>query len=244
MSRGITRNDGCAGTRAFIQIFHTFMVVVFGLQRELATDSGFRTSWGHGSHNLELQVVLGVVVASLGALSELTSPKKLLCSCEVLISVNDPILTRVHRHAFFRGFSMQEITWFADCARAVDFEPNALIARHGDSADEFYAIESGIVGISAGISNGSSNLVQTLQSGDIVGWSWVSGGSQWSFDVMSLQHSRLLAFDSKCILRKCQADPALGYRLMRRLCEVLSERLISTRLRLLKLYDPIREKYV
>ena len=45
-----------------------------------------------------------------------------------------------------------------------------------------------------------------------------------------------IAFDGACLRGKCEADPALGYDLMKLLAAVFVERLQDTRLRLLDLY--------
>ena len=45
-----------------------------------------------------------------------------------------------------------------------------------------------------------------------------------------------VAFDGACLRGKCEADPALGYELMRRFAAVMIDRLQHTRLRLLDLY--------
>ena len=47
---------------------------------------------------------------------------------------------------------------------------------------------------------------------------------------------RVVAFDGKCLRRKCEAYPALGYRLMQRFAMIMSERVRTTRVQLLDLY--------
>ena len=48
--------------------------------------------------------------------------------------------------------------------------------------------------------------------------------------------TRAIAFDGACLRGKCEADPALGYDLLKLLRAVFVERLQATRLRLLDLY--------
>ena len=45
-----------------------------------------------------------------------------------------------------------------------------------------------------------------------------------------------IAFDGACLRGKCEADHDLGYELMRRIAQVIIERLQATRLRLLDVY--------
>jgi CRP-like cAMP-binding protein len=49
---------------------------------------------------------------------------------------------------------------------------------------------------------------------------------------------RVLAFDGACLLRRMEADPALGYAILTRFVPVIAHRLSSARLQLLDLYGP------
>ena len=51
--------------------------------------------------------------------------------------------------------------------------------------------------------------------------------------------TRAIAFDGACLRGKCEADPALGYELMKRFAAVIVERLQATRLRLLDVYGHV-----
>ena len=47
---------------------------------------------------------------------------------------------------------------------------------------------------------------------------------------------RATAFDGTCIRAKCDADPRLGYEILKRLAQIMEERLAETRLQLLDVY--------
>jgi CRP/FNR family cyclic AMP-dependent transcriptional regulator len=79
-------------------------------------------------------------------------------------------------------------------------------------------------------------VLQTLEPGEIVGWSWLFPPYRWNFDVRALEPLGAIAFDGACLRGKCDRDPALGYTLMKRFARVLSERLGAARLQLLDLY--------
>jgi hypothetical protein len=79
-------------------------------------------------------------------------------------------------------------------------------------------------------------VVETLESGDIVGWSWIFPPHRWVYDVDVLERAHLVVIDAGCLREKCDADPAFGYRVMKRFAQVVAERLAATRLRLLDLY--------
>ena len=48
-----------------------------------------------------------------------------------------------------------------------------------------------------------------------------------------------IAFDGACLRGKCEADPQLGYDLMKLFAAVIVERLQATRLRLLDVYGQV-----
>ena len=79
-------------------------------------------------------------------------------------------------------------------------------------------------------------MIETIEAGEVIGWSWLFEPYRWHFDARALSAVRATAFDGACLRAKCETDPALGYALMSRFAQVLIERLQWTRLRLLDLY--------
>ena len=78
-------------------------------------------------------------------------------------------------------------------------------------------------------------MIETIESGEVIGWSWLFEPYRWHFDARALTDVRATAFDGACLRGQGVTDPALGYELMSRFAQVLIERLQWTRLRLLDL---------
>jgi CRP-like cAMP-binding protein len=78
--------------------------------------------------------------------------------------------------------------------------------------------------------------IETLDPGEVVGWSWLFPPHRWHFDARALSLVRATIFDGACLRGKCEADPQLGYDLMSRFAQVVVERLQQTRQRLLDVY--------
>ena len=74
----------------------------------------------------------------------------------------------------------------------------------------------------------------------MLGWSWLVAPYRNAFGARALGTTRLLALDAACLRGKCEADPALGYDLLKLLAAVFTERLRDARLRLLDLYGDAR----
>jgi hypothetical protein len=78
--------------------------------------------------------------------------------------------------------------------------------------------------------------IETIGEGEVLGWSWLFPPYRWQFDAQAVGLVRAIAFDGRCLRGKCEEDHDLGYWLMQRFAQVMSQRLQATRLQLLDLY--------
>ena len=136
----------------------------------------------------------------------------------------------------FNGLRPEELALLAGCASNVHFDVGEVLFREGDPADTFYLVRHGSVALELFVPARGSVVIETLEAGEVVGWSWLFPPYRWHFDARALSDLRATGFDGACLRGKCEADPALGYDLMSRFAQVLIERLQWTRLRLLDLY--------
>lgn len=142
----------------------------------------------------------------------------------------------IREHTFFRGLDERYIEFITGCAKNIRFEPGQYIFREGDPADQFYFIREGLVSVEITVPERGPATVQTIGEGDVLGWSWLAPPYRWHFDARALRETRALDFDGKCLRTKCDEDHDLGYEIMKRFTNVVSERLDATRLQLLDLY--------
>lgn len=137
---------------------------------------------------------------------------------------------------FFDGLRVETIELVSGCASNVQFDPGTTIFREGERADAFYLLRQGSVALETYVPARGSVMIETIEAGDVLGWSWLFPPYRWHFDASALTAVRATAFDGKCLRGKCAADPALGYELVSRFAQTLIERLQWTRLRLLDVY--------
>ncbi|HXN10543.1 MAG TPA: cyclic nucleotide-binding domain-containing protein [Steroidobacteraceae bacterium] len=142
----------------------------------------------------------------------------------------------LHDAPFFAGLRPDTIELIAGCGSNVQFEAGELIFREGEAADAFYLLRHGSVAIEAHVPTSGPLVIETLESGEVLGWSWLFTPHRWHFDAHALTAVRATSFDGACLRGKCDADPALGYELVSRFAQTLIERLQWTRLRLLDVY--------
>jgi CRP-like cAMP-binding protein len=142
-------------------------------------------------------------------------------------------------HAFTQGLDADALAVLAGCAQNVRFQPDQYIFREGARADWFYLLRRGTVALEMPIPGRGRTTIQTIRQGDILGVSWLFPPYRWNFDARAVTDTGAIAFDAACLRGKCDADPALGYALMRRFAPYVSQRLQAARLQLADLYgDP------
>ena len=86
-----------------------------------------------------------------------------------------------------------------------------------------------------------SLVIQTEGENEVVGWSWLYPPYKWFLDARATNEVTAIALDGRCLRTKCDADPALGYELMKRFAAIVIERLQATRLRLVDMYGPVAD---
>jgi CRP/FNR family cyclic AMP-dependent transcriptional regulator len=136
----------------------------------------------------------------------------------------------------FRDLTPEALDLLSGCASNVRFADGEMLFREGDDADVFYVIRHGRVALETFVPARGPVTIETVDPGEVVGWSWLFAPYRWHFDARALGLVRATQFDAACLRAKCEQDPAFGYDLILRFTQVLIERLQWTRLRLLDVY--------
>lgn len=144
--------------------------------------------------------------------------------------------TILAEHPFFRGLPERHLKVIVGCASNVSFEEGETIFREGEEANCFYLIRQGRVALEVYAAGIGTITIQTLDAGDILGWSWLVPPYRWHFDARVVEPVRAIALDGECLRRKCEDDHDLGYELLKRFAEIITQRLQATRLQLLDVY--------
>jgi CRP-like cAMP-binding protein len=146
----------------------------------------------------------------------------------------EPILAA---HPFFQGMEPAHLRLITDCARNVVFEIEDIIFRQGEEANQFYLIRAGHVALQLFADRRGPLIILTLGEGDVLGWSWLSPSARWKFTARALEPTRAIALEGKCLREKAEADHHFGFELLKRLIQVLAERVQATSLQLLNVYE-------
>lgn len=142
----------------------------------------------------------------------------------------------VSTHPFFSGLESRILATLASCASSQVFRPGEYLCRESEEARSFYLIQSGQVTLELYAPSYGILSIETLQEGDIVGWSWAVAPHHWHFDARARDTVRALAFDARSLREKCELDHEIGYQLLSRVSSLIEQRLATTRRHLLDVY--------
>lgn len=140
-------------------------------------------------------------------------------------------------HEFVRGLAPADVATLAGCGRNERFAAGSYLFREGEPADRFYLVRTGRVALEIHAPGRGALVVDTAEPGEVAGVSWLFPPHRWQFDARASEPVRAVGFDAACLRDKAEADPRLGYELMKRFAALLLRRMQSARLRLLDVYD-------
>lgn len=136
------------------------------------------------------------------------------------------------KHPFLQGLGLEYLQDIAACATEAAFEAGQYMLREKEEANEFYLLLEGKVALGTFVTGRGFTTIQTLEGGEIVGWSWLIPPYRWRFDALVILPTKAIAIKGNRLRQRCEADHEFGYRLVKQVAQVIGERLTATRLRL------------
>jgi len=137
-------------------------------------------------------------------------------------------------HPFLAGLPAEQVRALAEFAMLTEFQADELIFRQGDPANRFYLILDGTVSLEARSGDGWKTLLQEIGAGDVLGWSWLFPPYFWNFDARAVTSVKAVFFYGTRLRERCEEDHHLGYELMKRMANIVVERLQNARRRLVQ----------
>src|SRR5688572_25909969 len=149
-----------------------------------------------------------------------------------------PINTKMEKiiatHPFLKDLDPHQQRLLADCAMEKEFEAGEVIFQEGDPANRFYLILEGKVVLQSYVKDRGRVEIQTIQGGDVLGWSWLLPPYYWQFDARAVEPTKAIFFYATPLRDEAEEDHELGYELYKRIAQVMLKRLQATRRRLLE----------
>jgi CRP-like cAMP-binding protein len=150
----------------------------------------------------------------------------------------EPLKKALAQHPFLAGLEPRSLDQLAAHATPKKFDALQMIFHEGDPAKEWYLICKGKVGIETALFGCGGIRIETLEAGEVLGWSWILPPYQLHYSARALEPTEVIALDGKALLARFERDHDLGYEMMKRFAVVIVRRLAATRARSLTFPDP------
>ena len=125
----------------------------------------------------------------------------------------------------FWGMSKTFVQEAMETSEKLSCDEGDFLFHEGDNADHFFILIKGRVLLSRG--KGGSTVHMARHSGELIGWSTLTGRESFSASATCQEPSSLLSFERDRFLRILDKDAGNAAILYRRLAETLGERLVS-----------------
>ena len=156
---------------------------------------------------------------------------------ELSDTLSQALYALIAQQPFFKGLNSQQLQLLAVSALEMKFETGATIFEEGSPANRFYLILTGRVELSSEMEDQNVIPIQTLGSGDDLGWSWLFPPYSMHFKARALEPTTTIFFYGTRLREQCEQDHELGYQLMKRIDEVATQSLRATQRRLMQYID-------
>ncbi len=139
---------------------------------------------------------------------------------------------RLQKQPFFQDFPSRYFPTLAACAIPVEFAKGDVIFEEGDLANRFYLIESGKIRLQAERKEGGVIPLLSLEPGQVLGWSWLFPPHYWRFTAVADEPVKAIFLYGTRLRELGEQDTDFGYALMKRVSQLVIERLQDTRRKL------------
>lgn len=135
----------------------------------------------------------------------------------------------LRRYPLFANLDDGAIKALAMAGRKVAVKQGDWLFYEGDQADALYLVLSGAVELKAALDREGSYHVDlcTLVQGDLLGWSALIDPYVYQLGAVAAQDSRLAKWDGAGLAALMTHQPAMGFKLMCRIMQVVGDRLAT-----------------
>ncbi|MFI1991494.1 Crp/Fnr family transcriptional regulator [Actinoplanes sp. NPDC020271] len=110
------------------------------------------------------------------------------------------------------------------------------LIREDADADRFWLVHRGTVGLDFHVPGHGDIFFGQARAGSLVGWSWLRPPYRWTCGAVVTEDIHAVEFEADAVRRLMAEDPALAHSLGLRVLDVVAERLVEARHRLVEWY--------
>ena len=105
----------------------------------------------------------------------------------------------------FAGLDQPYLELVAGCASNIVFSAGDYLFREGDPADTFYLVRHGRVMLETFVPGRGAVTIETIDDGEVIGWSWLFPPHRWHFDARALDLVRGVVLRRRVPARQARA---------------------------------------
>lgn len=154
-------------------------------------------------------------------------------------SVQTEVRDMLRAHCFTRELAPHDVERIVARASVERLPAGTTLFREGEPAEDLYLVVEGRVAIEMFVPGRGAQILDTVESCETIGWSWLVAPYRWFFDARTVTDATLVRVDAHSLRDLADADPAFGYALMRQVAAVMLERMQAARMRLADVYGGV-----
>jgi CRP-like cAMP-binding protein len=129
------------------------------------------------------------------------------------------------KYEIFAAFSDQQLAVLAKITEKQTFKANAHVYEHGDRAKAMFIVTKGLVSLREMKPGDQVGIAfEMRERGEMFGAACLMKPQQYTLTGVCLEDSEILAIDADKLFDLCEADTAMGYRLMQKVAQLYFER--------------------
>jgi CRP-like cAMP-binding protein len=145
--------------------------------------------------------------------------------------------SRLADHPFLEGMPPGLVQAMSPHAVLRRFREGEFIFRAHEPAGAFFLLTEGSVALMIhGPQLPQPVLIQTISAPHALGWSWMMPPFTWHFDAVAREPAEAVEIDAPKLRAILDDNPAWGYPMLRRIADIMAQRLQATRLQVLDVY--------
>ena len=122
-------------------------------------------------------------------------------------------------------------------AESFRYEAGKDIFHEGDPSLYLYIVKSGHVAVEVHVPSKGRRTVLSVSPGEVFSWSALVEPRLETAAARASEDTEVFGLKGGALMDLCREDPALGFEIYRSLAEVVTARLIATRLELLEIFS-------
>jgi CRP/FNR family transcriptional regulator, cyclic AMP receptor protein len=132
-------------------------------------------------------------------------------------------------HPFFQTMQPEHLSLLSANAVETQFKTEDVLFRENEPANRLFLIQTGKIDLSWRSNDACSVGAAEIGPGQVLGWSWLFPPFMWHFTAKVMEPTSAVVLDGGRLLVACETNPQFGYALMKRIAQIVIDRLLRER---------------